>query len=346
MGEKVKKKQYEEVNLLYLNEKKADKKKKKNQKKKNKPEKDQSTQLFDFDNEIIIGMKKLPEEEKKSKKKKKKSVNKSNIAKQKKETSPNKDPQKEETSKTHHKNKRVRTFVKCITIITLIVGIALFLLESPMLNILEIKVENNEKLSSEEIIALSEIKIGDNIFKTNRLSVERKLKQNSYIESISLNRDLPSTITIVVKERKATYMLQTNDEKYAYINNQGYILEMNDETANLPKLTSYTTEDLYSVQRLNNQDLEKLEIVLKIMETANGNQIGDLITEIDIASKNNIILRLESEKKTIYLGDASDINTKMLYIKATLENEKDVEGELFMDGETNKEGEYLFREKV
>lgn len=41
-----------------------------------------------------------------------------------------------------------------------------------------------------------------------------------------------------------------------------------------------------------------------------------------------------------------NINIKMLYIKAVLEDEKGIEGELFMDGKTNKEGEFLFRQTV
>ncbi len=41
-----------------------------------------------------------------------------------------------------------------------------------------------------------------------------------------------------------------------------------------------------------------------------------------------------------------DINTKILYIKAIIENEKGIEGELFMDGKINKEGEFLFRQTV
>lgn len=320
---------------------------KKNKKKSN--EKNEN-QLFDFDNEIVIGIKTYPEEKKSNKKKnKKKNKNpatyKSN--KQKKTKKKTKESDIElESIMTETKNKRVKTFVKWVFLITLIAGIVLFLLTSPLFNITEITVENNYTVTKDEIINLSGIKIGDNAFKINQLKVENKLKNNPYIESVKLKRVLPSEIKIIVKERKATYMLETPDSQFAYINNQGYILEINSQPTNLPKITSYLTPELNVGGRLNNDDLDKLEVVLKIMEIANANQIGTLITGINIESKNNFILYMETEKKTIYLGNASDINTKMLYIKATLEDEKGIEGELYMDGKTNKEGEFLFREKV
>ena len=184
------------------------------------------------------------------------------------------------------------------------------------------------------------------MFVTNSFVVESKLKQNPYIESVQLKRYLPHTMNIVVKERKVTYMLETENQKYAYINNQGYILEINENPTNVPQITSYKTQDIENVTRLVNEDLEKLEIILKVMEIANANQIGNLITQIDIEKKDNLILKMESEKKIIYIGDGSDINTKILYMKAVLEDEKGIEGELFMDGKTNKEGEFLFRQKV
>ena len=149
-----------------------------------------------------------------------------------------------------------------------------------------------------------------------------------------------------MKERKASYALKIEDEKYAYINNQGYILEIDSALNNLPEITSYKTQEIKIGSRLNNQDLEKMEVVLKIMEIATANQIDSLITSIDINDRENLILNMAGEGKIIYLGDASDINTKILYIKAILEEEKGVAGELFMDGKTNKPGEFLFREKV
>lgn len=366
----MKKVKNQEVKSLYLNEEEKKKISKKNRKAKKPQNKQtnnkQENDLFNFDTEIVIGIKKTPAEKKKGKTQKKKTAgvttnrSQKNKDKKKKKTvgATSSRPQKSKPKKNNNvgmttnrpknekKKKRIIFFVKCMIIITILIGIVVFLLLSPLFNILYIKVENNSKVRQGDIIELSGINLGDNLFLISSSVTANKIKKNPYIESVSLQRNLPDTLIIKVKERKATYALQIEEAQYAYINNQGYILEINAERNNLPLITSYTTQEIVPGGRLNNEDLEKIEIVLRVMETANGNQMGDLITSIDIKDKKNIILRLEGEKKTIYIGDGSDINTKMLYIKATLEDEKGVEGELFMDGKTNKEGEFLFREKV
>lgn len=318
--------------------------------KKNKKQIDDN-ELFSFENEIVIGINKLPDENKKEKKK---------LDKKGKKTKKNKKEEKinyikpeikskvknKHKTKNFKRKKRIKVFLIGITLITVILAIISFLIFSPIFNITEITVENNKQISKEEIIDLSGINIGDNIFRISKNITERKMKQNSYIESIQLDRKLPSKLSIIVKERIATYILQIDETSFAYINNQGYILEINSQIANLPQITSYTTEELEVGSRLNNEDLEKLEVVLKIMNIANSNQIGNLITSIDIKDKDNYVLRIESEKKTIYFGGQENINTKILSIKKILEYEKGVEGEIFMNGDINKEGEVLFREKV
>lgn len=130
---------------------------------------------------------------------------------------------------------------------------------------------------------------------------------------------------------------------FAYINNQGYILEISEEKLNVPIIQGYTTnqEEIKNGSRINNEDLEKLSTVLKIIESANANGIGDLVSKINIENKQNYTLILDSEKKAVYLGDASNLSNRMLYLKAILEQEKGVEGEIFINGDLNKQDVYF-----
>ena len=80
------------------------------------------------------------------------------------------------------------------------------------------------------------------------------------------------------------------------------------------------------------------------MESANNNQIAELITKIDIADDTNFILTLENEQKKVYLGDATDITTRMYYLKGILQDQKGRPGEVFVDGNLNTE-RVFFREK-
>ena len=98
-------------------------------------------------------------------------------------------------------------------------------------------------------------------------------------------------------------------------------------------------------KRLQTEDLEKLPILAKVMELAQTNEIESLITRIDIADKENIKLIFETEEKIAYIGDGSNLITKILNIKVILEKEQGKAGEIFVNMDLNKE-DPMFRERV
>ena len=61
--------------------------------------------------------------------------------------------------------------------------------------------------------------------------------------------------------------------------------------------------------------------------------------------KNNYTLFLETEKKTAYLGDCSNLETRMLFLVGILEKEKENPGEIFINMNLNTDDAY-FRESV
>ena len=123
-------------------------------------------------------------------------------------------------------------------------------------------------------------------------------------------------------------------------------MKITEKKLDLPVLTGIKTEehDIHEGNRLCDEDLQKLEEVLKIMEAANSQSIGDLITEINIEDKQNYILKLEKEKKIVKLGDTSSLSDKMLHILKIIENEKGVEGEILVNTDLSKGS--VFRKKV
>lgn len=320
-------------------------------KEKNKKKNTKQKDLLDLDNEIIIGIKTLPEPEKlkKAKKNNKKANNKAKANKKtQNKIKAKKKPKKTAKQLQAEKKKRrsIFRFVKWTTLIALLIGGSIYFLLSPYFNIKHITASGNEKITSDEIISLSGIKLDENMFKISSKEVEQAVKINAYIDSVNLKRKLPDSIEIQVVERKPAYML-TIGNAYAYINSQGYILEISKESLKLQIITGIATpeEDIEAGNRLCTEDLEKLNSVIQIMDSANSNELGDLITKINIENKQDYVLELKSEKKNVHLGDTSDIGTKMLYIKTVLENEKGKEGDIFVNTDLNNNGA-IFREKV
>ena len=281
-------------------------------------------------------------------KKKNKPKKNNNQRKQEKNRAGQTAPKKTIKQKRNYENvkKIIARIIKIIAIIAFIVAIAIFFFTSPVFNIKTIEVKGNNKVSTEEIIKLSQIETNQNIYKVSKNAVKDNIKENAYIENVQVYRMLPDKIEIEVKERTASFMIQING-KYAYINNQGYILEINSENIFLPIIAGYATlvDNIIPGNRLEQEDLIKLETVLTIMESANSNQMSELITTIDISNPKNYTLTLNNEEKTVYLGDASNISTRMHYLKGILQNEKGNPGEVFIDGNLTTQKVY-FREKI
>lgn len=387
MGKKTKN---EELDFLYVErsslekeEKKTSKvttKKKDSNKLKPKTTKKVSSKKedFDFEDEIIIGVKKTPTKvtsKKKEPAKKrgrvkpketKKNKNTKIERKQLEEISVNTKIKAEETKKgadkksAQTKRRKVNqkqlpketksstwttNLIKWTVLIIALIASFIFFMMSPLFNVVEVNVIHNQKITSDTILSLSEIQLGENIYKTSSNKIEKNIKQNAYIESVTVSRKLPNKIELLIKERETTYMLEYANS-YAYINNQGYILEITQQKAEVPILVGFTTteEEIKVGGRIKEGDLEQLAVVLKIMESANGNSIEPLITKIDVAHKQNYMLLLEEKKKTVYLGDASNLSNRMLYIKAMIEKEEGIEGEIHVEGDINK-GNAFFREK-
>lgn len=389
-----KSKEKDDLDFFYLGEEKNNDKNKKarnkvstsNKKKSKKNKEKQQSTNFDFDNEIIIGVKKIEDKPKKQPKKvannKKKNVKKKKEIKNNNKSSyqkgnttknvegkkgnvdskllkeeieiniksPKKDLKKKtkpinDDAKAKKKRKKIFRTVKILLLIGIILGGTIYFLLSPIFNITQINVSGNSKISSEEIISLSGIQKNENTFKINKKTVKDKIRENPYIDTISIKRTLPDSITIYVTERVATYRINTANT-YMLISNQGYMLEITDEENNLPIITGIQTadEEIKEGNRLCVEDLEKLEDVLKISESAKTNDIYNLITEIDISEKDNYKLIIPSEKKIIHLGDTSRLPVKMGYIISIMEKEKD-EGEILVNTDLENEGA-IFRKKV
>ena len=260
-------------------------------------------------------------------------------------------PTKKLTKKQQLSKKRRKLIIKIIkwlTLVGIIITGIVYAMLSPIFNIKNISVIGNAKISSETIISLSGLSIGQNIFNFRTSNIVDNIKENAYIDSVDINRKIPDGIEIVVSEREATYML-TFGNAYVYINNQGYILEITAKEGNYPLLVGYSTaeEQIQEGNRLNTEDLEKLGDVLRIMDTASSmeSKLDSLITQIDISDKSNYVLILEKEKKRVYLGDTTNLSTKILWINELLESEKDKEGVIYLNVDLNTERPY-FREKV
>lgn len=281
---------------------------------------------FDYDNEMVIKM-----------------TNKNN-QRQEEQTKQKMSKKQRQILK---KKKRIKRMLKFTALLIIIIAGIIFALVSPIFNIKEINVSNNNQINTETIISLSQLNLGQNIFKFNKNKVNKNIKTNAYIESVEIKRKLPNKVQIQIEERKQEYNVEFLNG-YAYINNQGYILQISEEKQALPTIQGISTPDEQIVEgnRLNSEDLEKLEVIIQIMNICKNYELDSKITNIDISTKDEYTLYLEEEKKTIYLGDKSNLSNKMLYVQVIIEENRAKEGAIFVNGDLNNNFKPRFKEKV
>lgn len=281
---------------------------------------------FDFDTETVINM---------TNKNNKNFMKKNNAAISKNQR------------KIAKKKKRVKRIIKWTSLALIIIAGAIFAFASPLFNITQIEVINTNLLSKDKVISLSGIKKDQNIFRFLKSDVIKKIKEDPYVQDVKINRQLPNKVQINIEERQRNFSLEFLNG-YAYINNQGYILEISQDKLNLPVIKGASTEEnnITPGKRLEQKDLEKLEVAIKIMTIAKENELDEKVTSIDISNKNEYILYLESEKKTVYLGNQENLTTKMLYTKKIIEKESGNEGTIYVNGDFTNKFKAYFRQKV
>lgn len=315
-------KQERKINSQKKLEQQKIKEREKRIKQRNKVEQEQ----FDIDTETVIGM-----------------TNRNNQKiKQKKQVQ----LAKKQAKQIKRKN-RIKNCLKIILFLAIIIAAICFALVSPIFNIQKINVRGNEQVNADTIISLSELQKNQNIFKFSTEKTKEKIKSNPYIEKVTIKRRIPDKIEIVVEERKEQFNVEFLNE-YAYIDNQGYILKISEQKADFPIIKGISTgqEQIVEGNRLNEEDLSKLETVIQIMNISKEYEIYTKITSVDITDVNNFILKMEDEKKTIYLGNSSNLNSKILYIPSILDNNKGKEGTIYLNGDINNGFNPRFREGV
>lgn len=256
--------------------------------------------------------------------------------------------QADDKSASIKKAKAIRKLFNWTILIGIIVGILVFLCKSETFKICNIEIAGNNQVSQEKILLLSGIDLEDNIFLSNTIKAKEKISENPYIKEVKIKRVLPDKIKIEVVEKQKEYMLQV-DGKFAYIDKNGDILEISEtKLENLIILQGYLTQrgKIAPGNTLNEEDIDRLEDIQKILKSGEKNGINDKIYSINIKDKNNYILSLPDYKKIVYIGDTSNLATKMLRTKDIIDKTMEKEGKIFVNGNFNEGFDPYFREEA
>lgn len=133
---------------------------------------------------------------------------------------------------------------------------------NPRFEIQHLVISSDGKLTEDRIREYAELREGTNLFAVSFEDIEKNLVNVSIIESVSLERKLPNTLIIKVKERVPVARISGLQSKYHYLSDRnGFVLPYRRSAVTLP-LIKGVDEDLRPGQLV---DLPDVEIALKII---------------------------------------------------------------------------------
>lgn len=210
--------------------------------------------------------------------------------------------------RTDKRNMAIPAVLCCLIVLSLI--ITFFMM--PFFNIKEIRVTGSEELTQDEIKGYLSFKEGDNIFLFNKAGCKKKVLNNHFVESVEINRILPGTVEVTVKEYKLRGYVPYSGS-YLFIDGEGRVLDVQKEiTKALPvveglKFNNVTVGEILKVD--NPSAFETMVHLSKLFEKYE--LLSDVI-RVDITDVTDI--HLYTGNVDIKFGSFDDANRKLLML--------------------------------
>jgi len=231
---------------------------------------------------------------------------------------------------------------KFILAVMILAAVSIFFLLSPFFYVTEIVVNGNLTVGGDEIIKRAGLEKKINIFLLSSKETEKKIKENFYVESAVLTKQLPSSVVVTVTERRLCGYIEYAGDMYLYIDDNGRVLEINRHKSQpLPVINGLNFDRFRLGEQLVTENPSALRSVVVYARLLVIYNLLDIISHIDVSDAQNIRMRVNNID--IHFGGTRDADEKIRTMKASLENlpdAKNIRGILYI---TDVSGRYIFR---
>ncbi len=210
------------------------------------------------------------------------------------------------------KRRRKKRIKNSILLLLLLISILVTLcLKLDYFNINNIEVSGNRNIHKNEIIKLSSIENGNNIFYTNLKKARTNIKSNPYIQSVDIKRQLPSTLQINVVERDAYFYGMDSGGRYVVVDNEGVVLEIRKEINNMKllKIQGFDFSKAKVSKTLPVDDQRKIKLLGTFAGLLKADKSGLTLSIIDIS--NLLDIKMYYGNICVKLGNSEDIENKV-----------------------------------
>lgn len=199
------------------------------------------------------------------------------------------------------------------------VGIVLLLM-LVLFRIRTFEVSGNVRYTPEEIAQASGLSEGDILMGVNKTRTASKLLTGlPYVEKVVITKALPGTVRFEVTECTAAVIAQSEFQTIWLLSGEGKLLEEIEEAAGYPVITGTALLLPTAGDDAVYEDAEKGSLAMKIYSAAEKTGLAGDITVIDVTDLDSAKVSYQ-DRIEISLGDGSDVEYKLQYFKAVLQN--------------------------
>ena len=211
------------------------------------------------------------------------------------------------------KRKKKHYLLKFLLLIALGVGLYYFL-TSEVFDIQKIEVKNISHYTEEQVVDLSKIKKGTNLFETSMSDARDRLMTDPYMKDTKIERKLPGTVVITVKER-VEYAAVPYGTEYILIDDEAVVLSRTSAEPRLPLLMGMTVKSMEPGSTLEVEENNVLDETLKLLAAM---EEGDLyFKKIEIS---NVLIKAYIYDYLICEGKPKNILNGMDDIRKVIYN--------------------------
>ena len=228
--------------------------------------------------------------------------------------------EREDAVKKAKKRKRKRRNRQAAVILLVVMMLSLITLTVLSLTVFfkisDIKVSGSGIYNAQEIISCAEIKIGDNLFLVSENKVSQLLqKRLPFIAEVQITRNLPSTLSISIKETKEEICFSDSKDIYS-ANFDGKILKKYSEIPTDFIMVTVSDKTVISegdkVQFSTERELELFTLFMQKIE-----EYGYDVDFINITDPYAAYMKLEG-RIIVKLGSSAYFENKIAYLDASL----------------------------
>ena len=216
---------------------------------------------------------------------------------------------------------------KIVTGVIVVILLAIICLFTPVFSVSEVSVSGTEVLDPDAVIKASGIKAGDNFLFVNTAKSEKAINALGYVDKVEVKRKFFTRIEIEVTEAiVAAYI--TFSGNYVGIDAEGKVISIDKAGKFKPAravLTGLEAKNVKKGQMLEPKNQEKFEFAKEFMALLKREKLLDDTIQIDIKNESNVSFTLKN-KVEILLGDASELEYKLEYVKVILEKQPNAKG--------------------